>query len=406
MATLARLAQLVDRAARDDLAPVAEERFDQVLERQQLGLPVLQRHHVDAEHGLHRRLRIEIVEHDVGDFAALQLDDDAHSVLVGLVTQFRDALDQLPAHQVGDTLEQARLVDLVGQLGDDDCLIAAVVDVLDVRARAHQDAAAAGGVGAIDFPRPVDDARGREIRTGDQGHQFRDTDRRVVDQRDAGIHDFGQVVGRNVGRHADGDAGRAVDQQVGHAGRQHRGLDLGLVVVGDEVDRLLVDVGEQLRGEARHAHLGVAHCRRRVAVDRTEVALPVHDQVTHRERLRHAHDRVVDRDVAVRVVLADHVAHDARALLVGLVPVVAELAHRVQHTAVNRLQTVANVGQRATHDHAHRVVEVRLLHLVFEVDVQDFAGYFGHVFAMYLKTRVFLRNRPGLAPRRRASGPK
>jgi hypothetical protein len=48
-----------------------------------------------------------------------------------------------------------------------------------------------------------------------------------------------------------------------------------------------------------------------VSVDRSEVALAVHQHVAHREVLRHAHDGVVDRLVAVRVVLADHVADDA-----------------------------------------------------------------------------------------------
>ena len=52
-------------------------------------------------------------------------------------------------------------------------------------------------------------------------------------------------------------------------------------------------------------HLGVAHRPRRVAVDRAEVALAVDQQVAQREVLRHAHERVVDRRVAVRVVLAD-----------------------------------------------------------------------------------------------------
>ena len=66
----------------------------------------------------------------------------------------------------------------------------------------------------------------------------------------------------------------------------------------------------------RHAHFGVAHRRRRIAVDRAEIALAVDQQVAHRERLRHAHDRVVDRGIAVRVILADHVADHARALLV------------------------------------------------------------------------------------------
>ncbi len=209
-------------------------------------------------------------------------------------------------------------------------------------------------------------------------HQLGDRDRGVVDQRHAGVDDLDQVVRRDVGRHADGDARRAVDQQVRHARGQHRRLGLGPVVVRHEVDGFLVDVGQQLAGDARHADFGVTHGGRRIAVHRAEVALPVDQQVAHRERLRHAHDGVVDGRVAVRVVLADDVADDAGRLLVGLVPLVAELAHGVQHAAMDRLQAVADVRQGAAHDHAHRVIEVGLLHLVFEIDVQEFARDFSH----------------------------
>src|SRR6202044_2260700 len=44
----------------------------------------------------------------------------------------------------------------------------------------------------------------------------------------------------------------------------------------------------------------------------------------------------------------------------------AELVHRVEHATMHGLQTVAHVRQRATHDHRHRVVEVRGAHLVLE----------------------------------------
>ena len=378
MAALACLAQLVNGAARDHFTPVADEGLDEVLQVHQLRLAVGERDHVDAEDRLHRRLLVEVVQDDVGVLAALELDDDAHAVLVRLVAQLRDALDQLAAHQVRDAFEQAGLVHLVWQLGDDDRLAAVVVDLLDLGAGTHHDAAASGGVGAEDFAGAVDDAGRREIRARDQLHELRDRDRRVVDQRDAAVDHLAQVVRRDVGGHAHRDARRTVDEQVRHARRQDRRLRLGLVVVRDEIDGFLVDVGEQLAGEARHAHLGVAHGGRGVAVHRAEVALAVHQQVAHRERLRHAHDGVVHRGVAVRMELADDVADDARGLLVGLVPLVAELAHRVQHAAVDGLQAVADVRQRASHDHAHRVIEVRLLHLVFEVDVQDFAGDFGH----------------------------
>ena len=103
---LARLGEIENRAARDDLAPMPDEGLQHLLERHQLRLAVLQRHHVDAEHRLHRRLRVQVVEDDFGDLAALELDDDAHAVLVGLIAQAiaGDAIEQLLAHQLRDAL--------------------------------------------------------------------------------------------------------------------------------------------------------------------------------------------------------------------------------------------------------------------------------------------------------------
>ena len=182
-------------------------------------------------------------------------------------------------------------------------------------------------IGLLDAARAVDDAGRGEVRTRDMLHQVLDAQVRVVDQRNAAVDHLGQVVRRDVGRHADGDAGGAVDQQIRDPGRQDRRFGLLLVVVGDEVDRFLVEIGEQFVRDLRHAHFGIAHGRRRVAVDRTEVALAVDQHVAQRERLRHAHDRVVDGGIAVRVILTDDVADDARGFLVGLVPVVAKFAH-------------------------------------------------------------------------------
>ena len=60
------------------------------------------------------------------------------------------------------------------------------------------------------------------------------------------------------------------------------------------------------------ARFGVAHRRRRIAVDRAEIALAVDQRQAHREILRHPHHRVVDRLVAMRMVFTHHVADDAR----------------------------------------------------------------------------------------------
>jgi enoyl-CoA hydratase/carnithine racemase len=100
------------------------------------GRPVQQRHHVDAEHALHLGLLVEVVEHHIGGFAALDLDVDAHAVLVGLVAQLGDAFDLLFLDQLGDLLDQARLVHLVRKLGDDDRFAAGVL-VTSISARAR-----------------------------------------------------------------------------------------------------------------------------------------------------------------------------------------------------------------------------------------------------------------------------
>ena len=216
----------------------------------------------------------------------------------------------------------------------------------------------------------------------------------------AGVGDLAEIVGRDVGGHAHGDARRSVDEQVGQPRGEDRRLGLGAVVVGNEVDGFLVDVGQQLVRDPGHAHLGVAHRGRGVAVDGAEVALAVDQHHPHRELLRHAHERVVHRTLAVRVVLADRVAHHPGGLLVGAVPVVAQLAHRVEHAPVDRFQAVADIRQRPADDYAHGVIEVGLLHLLFDVDRYDFLSEITHLCASDPALRESCRNLQDTRPER------
>ncbi len=293
----------------------------------------------------------------------------------------------------------------VRQFGDDD-RVATVAVGFDVGLGAHQDATAAGAIGLDDAGAAIDDAGGREVRTGHVLHQRVDRDLGIVDDGDGRVDHLGQVVRRNVRGHADRDAGRAVDQQVRDTGRQDRRFQFLLVVVRREVDGFLVDVGEQVVRELGHARFGVSHRRGGVAVDRTEVALPVHEHVAQRERLRHAHQRVVDRGIAVRVVLTDYVTDDTRRLVVRLVAVRAEFVHREQHAAMHRFQSIAHVGKRAPHDHAHGVIEVALTHLVFDVDADNFLGELGHQESLQNQSIARRPRRPkkGRAKRRILAG--
>ena len=91
-------------------------------------------------------------------------------------------------------------------------------------------------------------------------------------------------------------------------------------------------------------------------------------RVAQGEVLRHADQGVIDGRIAVGMVLAHDVAGDLGAFAGGPVEVQPQLVHAVQDAAMHRLQTVADIGERAAHDHAHGVIEVAAPHLVFDVD--------------------------------------
>ncbi len=361
---VARLAQVEARAPEDDLLAEPDEALQRLAQAHLLRLAVVQRQHVDAEAGLQLGEAEQLVQHHFRRGVALQLHDDAHAGAVALVAHLADALDDLAAHQFGDLLDQGLLVHLIGDFGDDD-RGAVLADFLEFRPRADGDAVAAGLERLADAGAADDDAAGGEIRPGDDLHQLVERDVGFGDQRQGGVDDLAGVVRRDVGRHADGDAVGAVDQQVGELGRQDDRLFLRLVVVRLEIDGVLVDVFQQQGGGLGQPHLGVAHRRRVIAVDRAEIALPVDQRQAHGEALRHADHGVVDRGVAVRVVFTHHVADDAGRFAVGLVRGVAGLVHPVQDAPVHRLQPVAGVRQRARHDHAHGVIEVGAAHFVF-----------------------------------------
>ena len=362
-------------AARDDGVAVLDEVLEQLFQGHLLGRAVDQRQHDRAEGRLHLGVLVQLVQHHRGDGVALQIDDDPHPLAVGVVLDVGDAVELLVVGELGDLRDEVRLVHLIGDLGDHDLLLPRGLFFLDHGAGPQHHPPAALLIAFLDPFASVDDRAGREVGALDELPEILGGRVRVVHQMIDRFDRLGEVVRRDVRGHADGDARRPVHDQVGEPRRQHRRLLQPVVEVGDEVDGVLVDVLEHRHRDAREARFGVAVRGGRVAVHGAEVALAVHQRVAQREVLHHAHQRVVDRHVAVGVVLAEHVADHRGALLVGAAGDEPQLVHRVQDAAVHGLQPIAHVGQRALHDHAHRVVEERLPHLVFDEAGQDaFAG--------------------------------
>ena len=137
---------------------------------------------------------------------------------------------------------------------DDDLVALALALRLDDLHRAADfDAAAAELLVAADAIEAHDRAAGREVRPLDDRHEFLDLDLRVVDLRADGIDHFAEVVRRDVGSHADGDTGAAVDQDgldivAHHPGRDH-GAQAVDVVGHDLTLRQAVAGGGQALGE-------------------------------------------------------------------------------------------------------------------------------------------------------------
>ena len=302
--------------------------------------------------------------------AVLDLDHELEALLaVGEVDDVGDALELLGLDEHLDPLDDALGAHAVGQLGHDDPLASGAHRV-DPGAGPHPEAAAAGLVGVADALEADDLAARGQVRPRDEPHQVVDGGRRVVDQVAQRLDHLDQVVRGHVGGHADRDPGGAVDQQVGDRRGQHRRLGLAAVVVGLEVDRVLVDRGGHRHRRGPHPALGVAHRGGRV-VGGAEVAVAVDHREPHRPRLGHPDQGVVDRAVAVGVQATHHLTDDAGALDVAAVGSQAHVGHRVEDPSLNRLEPVARVGQRPGVDDGVGVLQEAGAHLVAHVDVDD-----------------------------------
>ena len=241
---LARFTQLKGHAPGDHFLAEVDKGSNDLLEVQHFRPAAVDGQHVAAEGRLQRRVLEQLVEHHVGLVVALDLDHHAHAVAVGFIVGAGHALDDLVLGELHDAFDQSCLVDLIGQFGDHDGLAVLAV-FLDVGLGADHHRPAAGVVGVADAAAAEDHGPGREVRPGQVLHQVVDGQSRVVDVGRAGVDHFGQVVRRDVGRHAHGNTAGAIDQQVGVGRGQNLRLLPAFVVVGLEVDRVLVDVFEQ-----------------------------------------------------------------------------------------------------------------------------------------------------------------
>ena len=162
-----------------------------------------------------------------------------------------------------------------------------------------------------------------------------------------------------------------VGEQVGEGCRQHHRLAVAAVVGLAEIDGVLIEAVEQGLRDLGEARLGVAHRRGVIAIDVAEIALPLDQSVARGEGLGEPHQGVVHRGIAVGMVLADHVAHHARALLETRIRVELQRPHGIEKASLDRLEPVTHIGQRARGDGGERVGKIALAQRIAERHWKD-----------------------------------
>src|SRR5207249_2646802 len=101
---------------------------------------------------------------------------------------------------------------------------------------------------------------------------------------------------------------------LGNSSRKDRRLASAPVVVRAEVDRLLIQLAEKLHGNLLEARFRVAVGCRAVAVQGSKVSMAIDKGIAQAEVLSHSNQGIVDRQIAVRVILAQDIPHDAGTL--------------------------------------------------------------------------------------------
>jgi len=254
-------------------------------------------------------------------------------------------------------------------LGHDD-EIGSPAGIFLVPPRPHPKGPAPGGIGLGDQLGRVDDhAAGGKVGARDVFEKRTASGIGRRDEVEGRVAKLGRVMRRYRGRHSHGDALRAVRQQIGECARQNDRLVLRAVISRLEVDCVLVDAVQQEMRNLGQAGLGVAHGGRIVAVHISEVTLPVDQRIALGKILRQPYQRIVYRLVAVRMELADHVAHDPRTFLEGGARIKAQLLHGIQEPPMHRLEPVAGVRQGTIDDGRERIGKIALFERFMQRDL-------------------------------------
>ena len=185
------------------------------------------------------------------------------------------------------------------------------------------------------------------------------------------LDDLAQVMGGNIGDHTHSDTGRSRYQEVGETCRKHHRFLEAVIIVGLEVDGVLVEVIHHLPTQAGQTGLCIAVGSWRIAITGSKVAMAVDQGMAHGKILGHPDQGIVDALVAMGVKAPQDITNGGGTLAVGLVPGKALGIHGIKDAAVNRLEPVPYIRQGPVRNDAHGIIDEGFFHLLIKVHGYD-----------------------------------
>ena len=303
---------------------------------------------------------------------------------IGFIAHIVEDRQLFVSNQLCDLLDQLALLHLVRNFGDHQLpgsarqsfytrfAIRCVLCISGMETGPHAQGAATGFIScAYGFPAVDQNTASCKVGPLHNLHQLLMCRLGFIDQQHRGVDDFCRVVRGNAGRHAHRDSARAVSEEVWEkTGHDFRFFIL-TIIGRAEVGRIFVEPRHQFDGGLGQSCFGITICRGVIAVDITKISLPVDQRISQRKGLCEADHRIIDRLVAMRVVLTDYVTDDARALLISTCRVKLQLSHRPQQAAVHRFQAITQIGERPGGDGRHRIDQITFRNRRIERRIHD-----------------------------------
>src|SRR4026209_3044649 len=181
------LAKLILRPLSHHFAAKLDERLEHLFEIQDARLAVDDRQVDDPERRLHRRQLVQLVQYDLRNGVALELNHDSHSGAIRFVAQVGNALDLLLVDQLGNALDQTGFVDLEGDFRDNDrvALLGAAADSIDSGACAQLQNSATLNIRLSDLLATVNKSTRGKVWASHYFREIMDRSFRLLQQRES-----------------------------------------------------------------------------------------------------------------------------------------------------------------------------------------------------------------------------